>query len=216
LCNGAALLEGCSPPCHIGSCGRSLANAQRLRQVQHHERTGSARRDQEGDGVSQGSTEAQQCEGDQGPSHVSIRRVFGEDAPRASRSLTPLPLEVVPSYAATEAKSSGIAVPRMEKLATIIPRPALTLPDVLGDDKQGRAHRPGVTPAAIRGDGAGTRSPPYGAGRVAAASPVTFAADAAGTHLFCSQPRSRSIGSYACSPRRETLRTFFNSDGAVV
>jgi len=61
----------------------------------------------------------------------------------------------------------------MEKLATIIPRPALTLPDVLGDDKQGRAHRPGVTPAAIRGDGAGTRSPPYGAGRVAAASPVT-------------------------------------------
>jgi len=52
---------------------------------------------------------------------------------------------------------AGIAVPRMEKLATIIPRPALTLPDVLGDDKQGRAHRPGVTPAAIRGDGAGTR-----------------------------------------------------------
>jgi len=39
---------------------------------------------------------------------------------------TPLPLEVVPSYAATPEKSSGIGVPLMEKLATIFPRPALT------------------------------------------------------------------------------------------
>jgi len=36
-----------------------------------------------------------------------------------------------------------------------------------------RACRPGVTPAAIRGDGARTPSPPCGAGRAAAASPVT-------------------------------------------
>src|SRR2546422_11350631 len=41
-----------------------------------------------------------------------------------------------------------------------------------GNDQVRRAYRPGVTPAAIRGDGAGTRSPPCGAGRAAAASPV--------------------------------------------
>jgi len=34
------------------------------------------------------------------------------------------------------------------------------------------ACRPGVTPAAIRCDGARTASPPCGAGRIAAASPV--------------------------------------------
>jgi hypothetical protein len=34
------------------------------------------------------------------------------------------------------------------------------------------ACRPGVSPAAIRGDGAGTASPPCGAGRIAAASPI--------------------------------------------
>jgi len=216
LCNGAALLEGCSPPCHIGSCGRSLANAQRLRQVQHHERTGSARRDQEGDGVSQGSAEAQQCEGDPGPSHVSIRRVFGEDAPRASRSLTPLPLEVVPSYAATEAKSSGHCGAAHGEARDHHPSPG-TDPSRCAWGRQARARPPagrysGGYPRRRRGDPIPTLR------RWPRRRSFTrhVAADAAGTHLFCSQPRSRSIGSYACSPRRETLRTFFNSDGAVV
>src|SRR5262249_2236216 len=37
------------------------------------------------------------------------------------------------------------------------------------------ARRPDVPPAAIRGDGAGTSSPPCGAGRAAPASPVARA-----------------------------------------